>query len=416
MPASPLPPSPLESPEQSPELRPGNPKYFFGITPDSGGLRRRWTDFSITDLDIEEEDEDFEEDEDEFESEEMVALERRPSWVNFPQSPMGIRFFPRQKSAGNEPRIGVDIGGVITRRTDHQSLAKEWGLDHATPGAFNAAKRLVAMFGDENVFLVSKVRPGGAMQRKTEHWLHETCHFCENTGVLEENIIFCSTIAGEDGKGIIAERLCLSHFIDDNVQVLAAVFGDPCGNSGHLIEKFSGILFHFSKGGDGTLPSQAGYEDVPPRMKRFCRPVADWASLLKELEACGIQGRNERMARLDFKNFAEKYAPEPSPPTDTFNTAPVAAGSSKECTVPSAANASQINSTCRPEVAPIAQPDPVHKEEPPWNKAPKSTQLAENLPAGRPRLQLKPRSEHLGQVGGLAEVSGKTQSIFGRND
>jgi len=184
----------------------------------------------------------------------------------------------------NRPRLGIDIGGVITKkRNDAASKGDNWTVDYEAPGALVGVKRLVEIFGAENVFLVSKLRLGGSMQRKTEHWLHDTMNFCERTGVIKEHIVFCSDISGPKGKGSVAEELGLSHFIDDKIEVLEAVFEDPTGNSGDLVRKHKGVLLLFAHGGDGLKPPKV-YRSISDGLREHYKGVANWAQVLAQLD------------------------------------------------------------------------------------------------------------------------------------
>lgn len=183
------------------------------------------------------------------------------------------------------PRIGIDIGGVLTRDGDpsYRGSLDEWDTSWEAPGAFDAVRKIVQVFGAENTFLVSKVRPGGNMQRRMEQWLHETCDFCKVTGVLKGNIVFVRNIDGPEGKGAASCQLGLSHFIDDKLDVLKAVFEDEAGNSRHLVEKHFGILFHFGKGGWDRAPPPCDMRSLAPMMRRCYKAVANWNEVVEEL-------------------------------------------------------------------------------------------------------------------------------------
>ncbi|CAE7561910.1 unnamed protein product [Symbiodinium natans] len=84
----------------------------------------------------------------------------------------------------------------------------EWDTSWEADGALDAVRKITQVFGPSNTFLVSKVRPGGAMHRRMEQWLHETMDFCNVTGVPKDNIVFVRAV---DGLGI-------SHFVDDKIE------------------------------------------------------------------------------------------------------------------------------------------------------------------------------------------------------
>lgn len=189
---------------------------------------------------------------------------------------------PRSPS-GTEPRIGIDIGGVLTRDGDPGVYpGSEWTRSWEAPGALEAVRRIACVFGKANVYLVSKARHGGAMYRRMETWLHDTCRFCAVTGVPKENIVFVPCIDGPFGKGAVSAKLGLSHFVDDKLDVLTSVYSDKDGNSGHLVELHQGILFHFAKGGNGSAPT-SNSDEIGPRMRRYLVAVGSWSELLQKL-------------------------------------------------------------------------------------------------------------------------------------
>src|SRR3989344_4246458 len=115
-------------------------------------------------------------------------------------------------------RIGIDVGNVISSRdTDVLNVKKL--VPEEVPNAVETISRIVAKFGPENVFLVSKCGPKN--QIRIRKWLVATDFFIR-TGVNPFNVVFC--IHRKD-KAKMAEELRLTHFIDDRLEVL-----------GHMIE------------------------------------------------------------------------------------------------------------------------------------------------------------------------------------
>jgi len=163
-------------------------------------------------------------------------------------------------------RLGIDIGGVII--SDDQPIMIEDGyagkdenedvesLKEELPdedveyvlrrteerGAFSALRRLVRLFGSQNVFLISKAQPGPHRVR-TLRWL-ERRRFFERVGLSEQHVFFCTE---RWEKMRICEELRVSYFIDDRLDVLENVshassikscllFGprtDPAGEYAH---------------------------------------------------------------------------------------------------------------------------------------------------------------------------------------
>lgn len=183
------------------------------------------------------------------------------------------------------PRFGSDLGGVLNRHHHHiptDETMDAWHLmpESEAPGAMEALAEIVLRFGAPNVFVISRV--GCAMQRVSEIWLHETMHICQRTGLLRQNIHFCPEVEGPCGKGPIAAKLGITHFVDDKDSALRSVFQDSAGNSGRCIERHGGQLFFFSRSGLGDEPPQAAKWSLHSRPKCVV-PVANWSQLMLNL-------------------------------------------------------------------------------------------------------------------------------------
>ena len=122
-------------------------------------------------------------------------------------------------------RLGIDIGRVIIGpvidgREDTSFLGRRLHEAMQTPpapGAFEAIAALVPRF--EGTWLVSKCGP--SVQRKSLAWLDHH-RFYDRTGVPRDHVRFC--LERRD-KAIWAEKLELTHFIDDRVDVLRHLRG-----------------------------------------------------------------------------------------------------------------------------------------------------------------------------------------------
>ena len=110
--------------------------------------------------------------------------------------------------------LGIDIGNVITAG-GNEMFSDDFLQTQEMPDAFESIKRLTSRyFGADRVFLISKC--GTNMQKKTRAWLLERA-FYEKTGVKPENVLFCQE---RHEKAKICERLELTHFVDDRMEVL----------------------------------------------------------------------------------------------------------------------------------------------------------------------------------------------------
>ena len=154
--------------------------------------------------------------------------------------------------SGKEKRVGVDIGGVLCiHKKDMINSTNSWWLDAemAVPDAMKCLKRLVETIGPNNVFIISKAK--WKMQRHLETWLFHTMDICVQTGILRDNIVFCTQRSGSNGKGIQAKALRLTHFVDDTLDCLESIHGDPFGNSREHVDAQDGKLVLFARSGMG---------------------------------------------------------------------------------------------------------------------------------------------------------------------
>lgn len=241
-------------------------------------------------------------------------LSRRFSWSEYPTTPLFLTMSAdKPKAPGTQPRIGIDIGGVLTRQGDRTYMGPldEWDTTWEADGALDAVGKIAQVFGPSNTFLVSKVSPGKSMHRRMEQWLHETMDFCEVTGVPKDNIVFVSAVSGTQGKGVVCERLGISHFVDDKIEVLKSVFEDEAGNSRHLVERFQGLLFHFAKGGHTNVAPTTDMSQLSPMMRRVYRPVANWAQVLEQLRLKPPLGLHQLVHKLTPPSPRAK--PQPAP-------------------------------------------------------------------------------------------------------
>lgn len=107
-------------------------------------------------------------------------------------------------------RIGFDLGNtVLTAGLDR--------IKRPFPYAFDVLARCVREAG--HVSVISRVSP--EQERRARIWIPEH-RFCEQTGIAFEDIHFCAERCEKSG---IAQRLGLTHFVDDRPEVLAHMDG-----------------------------------------------------------------------------------------------------------------------------------------------------------------------------------------------
>lgn len=117
------------------------------------------------------------------------------------------------------PTLGVDVGGVIVMLAGRDEDTSFFGTrpleTPAVDGVFEALAALTGeMFGGR-VHIVSKAGPKVA--GNTRDWLtHQD--FYRRTGIKEENVHF---VRERRDKAPVCERLGITHFVDDHLDVLA---------------------------------------------------------------------------------------------------------------------------------------------------------------------------------------------------
>jgi len=152
--------------------------------------------------------------------------------------------------------------------------------DSASPGAVDALSKCVTKFGADNVFILSKCT--GTMRANTLHWLLVTLDLPYRVGLRRGNIHFCCDRTGKLGKGPIAKRLGLTHYIDDRDECLRSVYEDEAGNAGDLIRRAEGQLIHMARSARGRAPRAFDwpYRDRPGNT---VVAVSTWGQALEEL-------------------------------------------------------------------------------------------------------------------------------------
>ena len=122
-------------------------------------------------------------------------------------------------------KMGIDVGGVIMDKTNDETdtsfFSGNYLESRATKDCFAAIRRLVNRFGDGNVVIISKC--GESTQKKTLEWFKHH-DFYNLTGMYENDVHFCRK---REEKAPIAEKLHLTHFVDDRLEVLSYMTSVP---------------------------------------------------------------------------------------------------------------------------------------------------------------------------------------------
>ncbi len=110
--------------------------------------------------------------------------------------------------------IGIDIMGVILPKAIEGGTLEEFVACSALPDVIESIGKLVELYGNESVFIVSRC-PEFA-EKGMIRWFDEH-NFFNETNFNRSNIYFCRE---QFEKAPIAKQLMISHFIDDKISVL----------------------------------------------------------------------------------------------------------------------------------------------------------------------------------------------------
>lgn len=118
-----------------------------------------------------------------------------------------------------EGKIGIDIGGVIIDRarndgSDTSLFGPNYLNAHAVKDALSAIAEINEHLFPNESYIISKC--GANIERKSREWLSAQ-GFYGTTGMSEDKVHFCRMRAD---KAPIAQKLGLTHFIDDKYEVL----------------------------------------------------------------------------------------------------------------------------------------------------------------------------------------------------
>lgn len=104
-------------------------------------------------------------------------------------------------------RIGIDFGKTIGLVEEEKPLKD----------CYSVIRFLKNNYGNENIYIISKARE--MMRIKILEWLLKN-NFFEETGFLQDNLIFCNNY--EDKKEIV-KKLSINVFIDDHIKVIQGI-------------------------------------------------------------------------------------------------------------------------------------------------------------------------------------------------
>lgn len=150
--------------------------------------------------------------------------------------------------------LGVDIGGVIIAGTsEHRDtfFNRNYLETPAVEGAYEGLQKLVNEHFSERVYLISK--GGRHTAVKTRAWFYHH-DFHQKTGVKEDHVYFCKE---RKDKVAICQRLGVTHFIDDLLEVLGYLYNAGIKN-----------LYLFNP----NINKIAGHEQYMPRVQ----PLVTW--------------------------------------------------------------------------------------------------------------------------------------------
>lgn len=168
----------------------------------------------------------------------------------------------RGPARARTPTLGVDVGGVIVTLADRSEDTSFFGsrpLDTpATAGVFDQLAILAAWPFAGRVHVVSKAGPKVAAN--TRAWLAHH-RFFERTGIAATHLHF---VRERRDKAPVCQRLGVTHFIDDRLDVLA-----------YLDSVEHRYLFV------GGTPNRAAEVEVPD----WASVITTWAELTTVIQA-----------------------------------------------------------------------------------------------------------------------------------
>ena len=147
--------------------------------------------------------------------------------------------------------VGFDIGNVLSAKDTSVKHEGDQIYRSCTDGAYACLFFCVAIYGAENVVVISKTNTGSWTSeykgRSQDHWcvkfLRQIGLF--DLGVPESNVEFVTKFDGPGGKGPPAASLEVSHFVDDNMRCGKAI-QDACPDA---------VWVHFDASKSGRYPT-----------------------------------------------------------------------------------------------------------------------------------------------------------------
>ena len=200
------------------------------------------------------------------------------------QNVRSLRDTVLKKAKTTTPRLGIEIYGTLVKCTRDRAgkNARLCNVNGEVSDAIKFLQLMTQVFQAENVFLIPYAGRHGRRLPEIEHWLVNTLYVTKTVGIRKENIIFHEHRVGRNGKGPIAKRLRLTHYIDDDEENLQDVYRGFHGNAAVEIEDNGGELFLFPRSGDianSKTPRSFFGKLVPKRVM----PVRGFADIVKRL-------------------------------------------------------------------------------------------------------------------------------------
>lgn len=113
-------------------------------------------------------------------------------------------------------KIGIDINGVLANNKLSHINTRDYSIFSVMENAIKVVKKLVKHYGSENIYIISRAQ-SCQLSFITGIWM-ETHNFLQETNISLDNVKICTRLKD---KAIIAEKLNITHFIDDRPEVLS---------------------------------------------------------------------------------------------------------------------------------------------------------------------------------------------------
>ena len=118
-------------------------------------------------------------------------------------------------------------------------------------------------------------------KKKGKRWLHNEIYTSEKTGLLKDTIIFTDRKTGNHGKGPVAVKHGITHFIEDSLPVLQSIYDYTRAS----MRKDPKALFYFPR--SGLLHNEIEADEEKNAQPACFKQVHSWEDVLDRMNLTG---------------------------------------------------------------------------------------------------------------------------------